>query len=59
VELRVADDGVGVGTAEGSSGSGLALMREKVELSGGTVTLGRGDWGGAEVRVRLPLWVPR
>ena len=63
VELRVADDGVGPDDAPGAdearTGSGLALLREKVALSGGSVTWGRRPEGGTELRVRVPLWAER
>ncbi|MFE6037067.1 ATP-binding protein [Streptomyces sp. NPDC056452] len=66
--LRVADTGPGVGpddvdevfrrgwTTHGADrGLGLALVRQAVLRNGGTVVLGRGQDGGAEFTVRLPL----
>ncbi|MET7368571.1 sensor histidine kinase [Streptomyces sp. NPDC005566] len=66
--LRVADTGPGVGpddvdevfrrgwTTHGADrGLGLALVRQAVLRNGGTVVLGRGEDGGAEFTVRLPL----
>lgn len=48
--VEVADDGRGP-SAAASSGSGLAGLRERVETSGGRMTVGRSDLGGFRVRV--------
>ncbi|MDQ5853662.1 MAG: GAF domain-containing sensor histidine kinase [Chloroflexota bacterium] len=55
--LEIGDDGVGFGadgTAPGG-GTGLASMRERAELLGGTLSLARRAGGGAELIVRVPL----
>ena len=53
VELEVVDDGRG--RANGSKGGhGIAGMRERVRLYGGTLETGRAIEGGFAVRARLP-----
>jgi signal transduction histidine kinase len=54
LELEVVDDGRG-GTNGHEPGYGLAGMRERVELCGGTLEAGRGKQGGFTVKARLPL----
>lgn len=54
IEIEVADDGRGPVNGH-EPGYGLAGMRERVELHGGTVETGRGNNGGFTVRARLPL----
>lgn len=52
--LTVRDDGVGLSTAL-PGGTGIASMRERAEVLGGTVHM-MGDPGiGTEVRVRIPV----
>ena len=53
LELVIADAGTGNGSVSGG-GHGLIGMRERAALFGGTLTLGRSDGGGFEVRARLP-----
>lgn len=56
LELEISDDGGGSGTVEGSSGGhGIAGMRERAALHGGSVAAGAGAAGGFTVRARLPL----
>ena len=54
--ISVQDDGVGFGAAPlRSAGSfGLIGIRERALMLGGTVWMGRGEWGGAHLEVRLP-----
>lgn len=52
--LRVEDDGRGVVPGDGD-GSGIAGMRERALLVGGTLTLGPGAAGGTVVALALPL----
>ncbi len=52
--VTVEDDGHGInGTADG--GHGLRGIRERAELYGGTLEIGRRDPGGTRVHARLPL----
>lgn len=55
--LQVEDDGTGplVGSASGEGGYGLAGMRDRVELVGGSMMFGPGPGGGAHLRISLPM----
>ena len=53
VRIEVQDDGLGFDPAVRSEGFGLAGMRERVYLAGGTVELQSGE-NGTLVRARLP-----
>jgi signal transduction histidine kinase len=56
VDVRVADDGAGLGAGPRSSGGfGLVGMRERVELAGGELRIEGGRDGGTVVRARLPV----
>jgi signal transduction histidine kinase len=55
LELRVRDDGRGLGGAPGSGGYGLMGMRERAAALGGTLDVLSPAEGGTEVRCRLPL----
>ena len=54
LELEVANDGKGDGDGSGG-GHGLAGMRERISLYGGTLDSGPRDGGGYVVRARLPV----
>ena len=69
LRLTVEDDGPGVGDADRDRvlergvradeqvpghGLGLAMVRDTVDLYGGTLTIGRSPLGGLQVTVRLP-----
>ena len=54
VEVRVSDDGSGAATAQTGGGHGLAGMRERVRLFGGTLEAGPTATGGFCVRAVLP-----
>ena len=53
LELHIVDDGQGVSEGRGR-GHGIAGMRERAELLGGTLTAGPLPAGGFEVRATLP-----
>ncbi len=56
LEVRVTDDGRGAAAQDpAEAGHGLAGMRERIELYGGTVRSGPRPGGGYEVTARLPL----
>ena len=56
LELAVTDDGRGAATSpRAEPGHGLAGMRERVDLYGGTITVGPQRGGGFRVLARLPL----
>jgi len=55
VLLEVGDDGAGFDAASAAAGHGLASIRERVELLGGSVVAGAAPGGGARVSVRLRL----
>jgi signal transduction histidine kinase len=54
VELEVADDGPGANGAE-LDGQGLAGMRERVAVFGGTLDAGPREGGGFVLRAQLPV----
>ena len=58
IELRICDDGAGTPDGPGSGGHGLAGMRERVRLFGGTLEAGPGPTGGFRVRAVLPTGAP-
>jgi two-component system sensor histidine kinase UhpB len=53
VELRIGDDGRGVGQAR--EGAGIRGMRERAMLIGAVLTVGPAPGGGTEVRLRAPM----
>lgn len=56
VELRVVDDGVGLG-GNASGGHGIIGMQERAELYGGRVEIGEAADGGCCVQAWLPVGV--
>ena len=56
LELEISDDGRGAGAVNGASGGhGIAGMRERAALHGGSVDAGPGPEGGFTVHAHLPL----
>ena len=54
IELTVADDGRGFDPAAGSTGFGLAGMRERAALAGGRLSISSSPAGGTTIRAELP-----
>lgn len=54
IDLVVRDDGYGAASATDGRGTGLAAMRERVQLHDGTLTAGPRAGGGFEVHAVLP-----
>ena len=55
VRVRDMGPGPGGGSADGSVGHGLAGMRERVAMAGGTLWAGPGSVGGFVVQAELPI----
>ncbi|MBO2451545.1 sensor histidine kinase [Actinomadura barringtoniae] len=55
VEISVVDDGRGAAAHDDGRGHGLAGMRERAEMYGGTVRTGPRAGGGFEVIARVPV----
>ncbi|MEU8207066.1 histidine kinase [Streptosporangium sp. NPDC049046] len=53
------EDGSGDGMGDGGGGHGIAGMRERAVMLGGTLDAGPRPGGGFRVRARLPLGAPR
>ena len=56
LQLEISDDGRGAGAVNGASGGhGIAGMRERAAVHGGSIDAGTGPGGGFVVRAHLPL----
>ena len=55
IDVRVADNGAGMGEQRGDEGFGLIGMQERVELMGGTLEIRTPTAGGTEIRVSIPV----
>ena len=55
VLLEVEDNGIGFGHAESGRGMGMAGMRERAELMGGSIEFLNRNGGGALVRLTIPI----
>ncbi|MCA2218355.1 sensor histidine kinase [Jidongwangia harbinensis] len=53
IDLRIRDDGAGLGDA--AEGAGIRGMRERALLVGADLSLGPARGGGTEVRLRVPV----
>jgi signal transduction histidine kinase len=58
IEVSIKDNGVGFPSAQPSEGLGLALIRDKVSLAGGTVGVRSFEGEGTEVSITLPMTEP-
>lgn len=58
LSLTVEDRGRGIGKSD-RPGIGLAAMRERAELIGGTLSVGPGKDGGTRIALRIPVESPR
>ncbi|MFJ2743207.1 sensor histidine kinase [Streptomyces sp. NPDC087440] len=56
--LVVENDGAAAGATVGSTGSGLAGLRERLAAIGGTLVAGAADGGLFQVRAEVPLTAP-
>lgn len=54
IEMVIADDGIGIETAEANDGFGLRGMRERLRLVDGEFSLAPGNERGTVVRARFP-----
>jgi two-component system, NarL family, sensor histidine kinase DevS len=55
IDIRIADDGVGVGDHRETSGFGLLGMQERIELVGGSLEITSPADGGTEIRASVPV----
>ena len=55
IDLRIADDGVGLAGRRESTGFGLIGMQERIELIGGSIEIVSSETGGAEIRASVPV----
>ncbi len=55
IDMRIADDGVGIGERRDTSGFGLMGMQERIELIGGSIAIASPASGGTEIRASVPV----
>ena len=55
IDVRIADDGVGIGDRRESSGFGLAGMHERIDLMGGSIVIRAPEGGGTEICASVPV----
>jgi signal transduction histidine kinase len=55
IDIRIADDGVGIGEYHETSGFGLTGMRERIELAGGSIRIDNPARGGTEISACVPV----
>ena len=55
IRLAISDDGCGIAPAlQRNGGMGLRIMADRAKMIGGTLTIGRGRLGGAELVLAVP-----
>jgi signal transduction histidine kinase len=55
IDIRIADDGVGLGEQRETGGFGLQGMHERIELTGGSIEVRSPGGGGTEIQASLPV----
>ncbi len=55
IDVRIADDGAGLGDQRDTKGFGLIGMRERIELIGGSIEIRSSADGGTEIRASVPI----
>jgi signal transduction histidine kinase len=55
IDVRIADDGIGIGDSRDSGGFGLMGMQERIELIGGELEVIDPAAGGTELRAWVPV----
>ncbi len=55
IDLRIADDGVGIEELHRSRGFGLTGMHERIDLMGGSIEIRAPDGGGTEICASVPV----
>ena len=55
LQLKIADDGKGLPPSNFTQSGGLLGMKERVEMVGGTLTIGTEKEGGLKLQISLPL----
>ena len=55
IEVRIADDGVGLGEHQETGGVGLQGMLERIELAGGSLSVNSPAGGGTEIQASVPV----
>jgi len=55
IDIRIADDGAGIGEHHETSGFGLLGMHERIELIGGSIEVRSPGGGGTEIRASVPV----
>jgi signal transduction histidine kinase len=55
IDMRIADDGVGIAARRDPGGFGLIGMQERIELIGGSMEVESRSGGGTEIRASVPV----
>jgi signal transduction histidine kinase len=59
IDIRITDDGIGIGAYRETSGFGLMGMQERIELVGGSIEITCPESGGTEIRASVPVTTDR